>query len=646
MVSSKSDQVTEKLKRTEEKVKRLMENLPGIAYTCHIVPEWTMMFLSDGCLELTGYAVEELLDNKKLAYNDLIHPDDRAIVWEKVTKAVNADVFFELEYRITTKSGNVKWVWERGRAIYDATIDNNVLEGFISDITERKRSEQRTRDAKNKYETLLNHLQSGVFYIDRNGVIKEANVALIKILGSPSIEQTRKINIFEFQPLIDFGYTGKLKECLETGEIVYGEGEYKSKWGKKIYLEYYFAPIKNGLKVEGVLASVEDVTNKKRDEEELLKVQKLESIGMLAGGIAHDFNNLLTMIFGNISLAKLELPPDHLAQTKLSYAENAIDRATSLTRQLLTFSKGGEPLKEIVDLSVLTNEVVKFDLSGSNIRSEIKKDESLWNVNADIGQLHQVFSNLIMNAKQAMPDGGNLEVTLENIILDKNEVSRLDAGRYVKISFKNEGSGIEEKYLEKIFYPYFTTKQTGSGLGLSVVFSILKKHEGTITARSELGKGSCFSVFLRATQPDEKDVDAGNNEESLMFETPLKVLVMDDESSLLELVQDVLAPHGCEVVTSLEGESAINEYENAIKDGKKFDIVIMDLTIPGGMGGKEAVKRILEIDPGAKCIVSSGYASDSVMANHKQHGFKAAIVKPFKIKKFLETIGKVDRSES
>lgn len=629
------------MKITGAKVQRLMKNLPGIAYSCKVDSLWTMLFLSDGCKRVTGYDPQELLENKVISYIQIIHPDDRKSVRDAVLSAVDIGNFFEIEYRIVTKEGDIKWVWERGSTVFDDDSGEKTLEGFISDITDRKLAEQKTRAAKNKYEALLNHLQSGVFYINCQGEIQETNVALIEIMGSPSVEETRKINIFEFQPLIDFGYTGKLKECIKTGKIVYGDGVYESKWGKKIYIEYYFAPIKSDDRVEGVLASIEDVTLKKRDEEELLKVQKLESIGTLAGGIAHDFNNLLTMIFGNITLAKIKLPDDHPSKKKLDKAEQAIDRAVSLTRQLLTFSKGGEPLKETLNIEQLVRETVMFDLSGSNIKPQIIAQNELMAVDADKGQLHQVFSNLTMNAKQAMPEGGILKVFLENHRVEENEIAGLVEGDYVKIAFQDEGSGIEEKYLEKIFYPYFTTKQSGSGLGLSVVFSIIKKHGGKIFVESELGQGSCFNIYLSAVKNgSEKAVD-NNKTDSVTLSSRMKVLVMDDEQPILDLINDILKSDGWEVITVSDGTDAIKEYRKASVSGKQFDVVIMDLTIPGGLGGLEAVGTILDIDRDVKCIVSSGYASDSIMANYEKYGFKAAIAKPFKVGELINVVNRV-----
>ena len=633
-----------KLRQTEEKIQRLMENLPGIAYSCRIDSAWTMLFLSKGCKSVTGYDPEELIGNQVLSYGDLIYSDDYSKVLETITEAVETGSFFQIEYRIVTKTGKVRWVWEKGHPVYDEEFGEKILEGFISDITDRVVSEQKTKDAKNKYETLLNHLQTGVFYINRDGEIKETNVALIKLLGSPSVEETRKINIFEFQPLIDFGYTGKLEECINSGKVVYGEGEYLSKWGRKSYFKYYFAPIKKDGMVEGVLASIEDVSRRKRIEEELLRIQKIESIGTLAGGIAHDFNNLLTSIFGYITFAKMDLPDDHKALTKLEQAENAMDRAVSLTRQLLTFSKGGEPFKEILEIEDIVKETVSFDLSGSNVRPEIVKVSNLKLVKADKGQLYQVFSNLVINAKQAMPDGGILRIFLENVNVEDDEIAGLKEGEYVKIKFEDEGVGIEKKYIERIFYPYFTTKQSGSGLGLAVVFSIIKKHGGYIHVTSEPGVGSCFSVYLPSLDKPISESEADKKPGDDISDRNLRVLVMDDEEPILDLIKDLLESTGCFVKTVTDGNEAVREYQEAMQTGMNFDVVIMDLTIPGGMGGKEAVGQIIDMDSNARCIVSSGYASDSVMAEYKKYGFLAAVKKPFKISEFLKIINEVTGS--
>ena len=384
-----------------------------------------------------------------------------------------------------------------------------------------------------------------------------------------------------------------------------------------------------------IIGSVRDITDAKNaeqklreTEEELHKMQELESIGILAGGLAHDFNNILTGIFGNISLAKMKMASDHLSFKYLEKAENSMDRATRLTRQLLTFSKGGEPIKEGVELTNLIEETTLFDLSGSNVKPLFDFSKNSLEAHVDKGQIQQVISNLVINANQAMPEGGHLHIGVENIkISDNNELS-IHRGRYTKIIIKDEGTGIDKNTYARIFDPYFTTKPEGSGLGLTTVYSIIKKHDGYLTVDSEKGKGSTFTIYLPVIEL-KSELGLMSETENNQITEHNNILVMDDDSDILNLVTAILEMNNYTVDTALDGKEMLDKYQNAMGSSKSFDVVIMDLTIPGGMGGKEAVKELLKIDAEAKCIVSSGYADDPIMAHYKDYGFKAAIAKPF-----------------
>lgn len=386
-----------------------------------------------------------------------------------------------------------------------------------------------------------------------------------------------------------------------------------------------------------------NITERKRAEEELQKVEKLNSIGTLAGGIAHDFNNILAGLYGNLSLAKAKLIkdlPDHPGFRYLEAAEKSMQRATALTNQLLTFSKGGVPLKETLSLSRLIEEVVPFNLSGSSVEPRISQPDNLWLASIDQGQIQQVFGNLTINAKQAMPDGGQLQITLANADIQENQLSDLGGGRYIEITLADSGIGIAPEHLDRIFDPYFTTKHAGNGLGLASVYSIIKKHDGHISVASQLGRGTTFTLYLPAAEVQKLPIPPVAST-SASRQHSARILVMDDEEMICDIVKDLLGDAGYRVETVANGTLALDCYRQAIKAGTPFDLVILDLTIPGGTGGKEVVKQILDLDPQAKVVVSSGYADDPVMANYADHGFKGVAAKPYELSTLMKTVNEV-----
>ena len=380
-----------------------------------------------------------------------------------------------------------------------------------------------------------------------------------------------------------------------------------------------------------------EMLERQRMEQDLVRAQKLESLGVLAGGIAHDFNNLLGAIMGNLSLALLDCEPAHPAHRQLANAEKASLRAQELTQQLLTFSKGGAPLKRPVSLAGIVREAAGFSLAGSSVKYDLVIADDLWAVEADEGQLTQVFQNLLLNADHAMPGGGVIRITAHNIITGPEAIPFLREGRYVHVTVKDHGTGIAPENLQRIFDPYFTTKEKGSGLGLAATYSIIKKHDGHITVDSLIGKGSVFHVYLPATERGP-DADAGT---AAVRMGSARVLVMDDEEDMRRATGDMLSRLGYSVAFAEEGMQAVVRYQMAMEAGIPFDAVIMDLTIPGGMGGKEAVRKLLEIDPLAKVIVSSGYSQDPVMADYRVHGFQGRVTKPYRVQDLSEVVAAV-----
>jgi len=372
-------------------------------------------------------------------------------------------------------------------------------------------------------------------------------------------------------------------------------------------------------------------------EAELSRVQKLESLGLLAGGIAHDFNNLLGAVMGNISLAMLDVDPENKAYQHLAKAERASFRAQELTRQLLTFSRGGAPVKKRITLPGIITEAAGFSLRGSRVLHELSIAADLLPVEADEGQMMQVFNNVLINADQAMPAGGIIRIAAGNVTLGPGEVPSLAAGRYVAITVSDEGTGIPREHLDKIFDPYFTTKQRGSGLGLAATYSIIRKHDGHITVESELGKGTVFHIYLPASQGE---VAPPPRQEKFVRGSGA-VLIMDDDEDMRKTTGDMLMRMGYTVDYADEGNAAIAKFQLAREAGRPFVAVIMDLTVPGGMGGKEAIGKLLAIDPAVRAIVSSGYSEDPVMADFRAYGFRGVAIKPYRIRELSEVVASV-----
>ncbi len=385
----------------------------------------------------------------------------------------------------------------------------------------------------------------------------------------------------------------------------------------------------------GVVLVLRDVTDKRRLTQEMQRADKLESVGLLAGGIAHDFNNILSSIMGNISMARASDACDDDMADLLDKADIACGRARGLTRQLLTFAKGGAPVKETVSLDSLIRSSSDFALTGSNVRAEVRIADDLPPVSADGGQINQVINNLVINAAEAMSEGGVITIRAERVVLNGNDPPQLPAGAYVLVSVRDRGAGIPEKVLPRIFDPYFTTKKSGSGLGLATCYSIIRKHGGHIEAASEPGGGATFRFYLPALRaeavPGEQDPADG------IIRGRGRILVMDDDEDVRITTGRMLNRLGYEAAFAEDGAEAIKCYRSAQESARPYDAVILDLTIPGGMGGKDAIGKLRELFSGVKAIVSSGYSENPVMSNFASYGFCGVISKPYN----MEELGRV-----
>jgi two-component system cell cycle sensor histidine kinase/response regulator CckA len=389
--------------------------------------------------------------------------------------------------------------------------------------------------------------------------------------------------------------------------------------------------------VSSVIEKINNITEKHLLEEEQLKTQKLEAIGTLAGGIAHDFNNLLQGVFGYISMAKMTLDQKERSLAMLEQAEKALHMSVNLTAQLLTFSKGGRPVKKKIMLQSIIDNSVRFALSGSRTEYRIKRDEGLWAVEADEGQLGQVIQNIVLNSDQAMPMGGTVVITARNVHAPQKGLPLLlMEGNYVEISVKDTGIRIPDHYLSRIFDPYFTTKEKGSGLGLATSYSIIKNHGGLIDVESEMGKGSTFYIYLPAIEEDGEKVETISATDAIVRKG--RILVMDDEELVRNVAGEMIRVLGHEAEFAMNGEEAVIKYREAMSSDKRFDIVILDLTVRGGVGGEEAIRELLAIDPDINAVVSSGYIDNSTISEYRNHGFKACLKKPFTMKGLRDTL--------
>jgi len=516
------------------------------------------------------------------------------------------------------------------------------------ELVERKRAEEALAAEKEHLAVTLSSIGDGVITTDMGGHIVLINRAAEQLTGWTPRDVVGK-PLVEVLPILQ----GKTRQpcenpvelAVKTGRVANLPGPVTlvGRDGSERVITGSGAPIRDQEgRLIGVVLVLQDITEKQRIEEERLKASKLESLGILAGGIAHDFNNILTAILMNLSLAKMALPAEKEAFKRLVEAEKASLRARDLTQQLLTFSKGGAPVKKTASILELIKDSANFALRGSKVRCEFSLLEDLWPVEIDQGQMSQVIHNLIINAQQAMPEGGTIQVKAENQVVEGGGElgGGLRGGRYVKLSIADQGVGIAEEHLPKIFDPYFTTKPKGSGLGLATTYSIIKRHGGHIRVVSKVGEGTTFYIYLPASEKQILSQKDPITELSSVRPDvkPRKLLVVDDEESIREAMGQVLGYLGYEGEFVRDGAEAVERYERAKELGQPFDAVILDLTIPGGLGGKETVQKLRDIDPQVKAIVSSGYSHDPVMADFRKYGFEGVVAKPYKIEELRKVL--------
>ena len=506
--------------------------------------------------------------------------------------------------------------------------------GLTRNVTEHIQQDKALRASEARFRSIIEHASTGILVADlETRQILYANPEICRLLGYSEQEfhalKATDLAIPEEASRSAAGFQSHAEEKLD-----YTERTIRRKDGSSIQMSI------NTVKLEYdgrpcIAAFLVDISEKHLLEEERLKTQKLESVGTLAGGIAHDFNNLLQGVFGFISMAKLTFDQKDKSLAMLAQAEKALHQSVNLTTQLLTFSKGGKPVKKALDLRSVIENAVAFALSGSRITYEITVDKDLRTAVADEGQIGQVIQNIVLNADQAMPLGGMIRVSVRNMAAASIVPPADLQGDLVEIAIRDQGNGIPAEHLTRIFDPYFTTKEKGSGLGLATVYSIIKNHGGLIRVQSEIGKGTTFFIYLPASNAAVEKQQAPT---IVAATRQARVLVMDDEEMIREVTRELLTSIGHDVVCVESGETALEVYQAARDAGTPFDLVILDLTIRGGMGGIETLRKLVELDRDVVAVVSSGYSDDAALSNYRKQGFRAFLKKPYNIEELQNTL--------
>ena len=537
-------------------------------------------------------------------------------------------------------SGGAEYISHHFYAIMDDRDEVDMVVILTLDLTESLKTKIELEETRDKYRELSGNIPVALYRttLESGGRIVSANPEMYRMFREDESEHFEGISAEDLY--VDPVQREELKRRLqEKKEVRSFETELKRMDGSSFLASISARMIVNkNLEENYIEGIIRDITDERRMEEELQNIEHLESIGTLAGGIAHDFNNLLMTIQGNISLAHIEKDPARLRK-HLEEAEASIEKATILASQLLTFSRGGNPLKEVIDVPTFIRESVIFALRGSDVEAVFNFDNNLKQMEADSEQIAQVIQNVCLNSVQAITGSGRITVSCSNVELKAD--AQVEFGEYIRLSIKDTGQGIPPDDLKKIFNPYFTTKPDGSGLGLSTSYSIVTRHSGTIKVYSEEGKGTEFVIYLPAAEKDTGTLDEEKDPKEENPSISARILIMDDDPKVRNVLSGMLEILGYSVTESSDGIKAIELYREGIATGKPFDAVIMDLTVPGGMGGETAIEKLKQIDSDVRAIVSSGYANNPVLSSFTDYGFEGRLTKPFRLstlKKELYTV--------
>ncbi|HTL68012.1 MAG TPA: PAS domain S-box protein [Lacunisphaera sp.] len=549
---------------------------------------------------------------------------------------------YEQFFHIVREDGTEVWIQERV-TIRMIAAGRYSLVGVATDITRQHGAEVALANEKERLWVTLRAMIEAVITTDVSGAVLYLNPAATALtlwsaeeaIGQPVDEVCRFVSSHDGEPVrlpLDRVARGEIVADLPAHTELVGRDN------RRRLVQGCWVPIHAaGSAVTGMVLVFRDVTEQERLEQELVRATRLESVGILAGGIAHDFNNILTGVMGNLTLAQMDAAAGSELLERLQEAEKATLRARDLTQQLLTFAKGGEPVRAAVRLDVLVEETARFALHGSSVRLLINLPPDLWAGDVDKGQLGRVIQNLVINAVQAMPSDGILRISARNETVTRvDHVPPLEPGDYIRMEIADNGVGVKPENLGRIFDPYFTTKLNGSGLGLAAVYSIVRKHRGAIAVDSVVGQGTTFRLWLPALRQSPAEAAETARREPPRFSG--RVLFMDDEESIRKMAGLMLGQLGFEVDGVADGQATVEKYRTARERGEPYAFVIMDLTVPGGFGGREAIRQLREIDPQVRAIVSSGYSSDPVLANHRAHGFCGVMAKPYQMEEVVRAI--------
>jgi PAS domain S-box-containing protein len=583
-----------------------------------------LLGLSNG--ELIGKTPEEVFSAKAAA---AIRKVDEATLDGEVVNAVRAlPIHGE---RMTFHTIQVPLRDEEGRI--------SGVTGVVRDVTGQRRIERALRASEVTYRTIFNAVNDGLYVHDaETGEVVEMNQTARRCLEAagrdPDATTDLSLVAYEHGPFSREEALRRIRAAARGEPQSFEWGDTDGR-GHRVVLRVDLtrAEIRGQARV---LAVVRDITQQRRAEEQLRRTERLESLGLLAGGIAHDFNNMLMGIMASVSLAKLDPATDSDMAGILDDAEKAVMRAKGLTHQLLAFAKGGAPIRRAAAIGDLLRDTAEFALAGSNVRCQFNLPDDLWPANADVNQISQVVQNLVINAKQAMPDGGTLEIRARNLAAGPDDLPSLSEGRYVHVAVQDHGCGIDPDHLQRIFDPYFTSKGSGSGLGLAVCHTIVRNHGGLIRMDSTPGVGTTAEFVLPAVPDTETDTRA---EDSTEHETRQgRILLMDDEGLIRRGARLMLRSARYEVVCAEHGEDAVELYRHAHANERPFDAVILDITVADGMGGLECLERLRAVDPDVCAIVSSGYCEDPVMAQPHAYGFRGVLPKPYSLEELLRVL--------
>ncbi len=638
---SEREEIETTLRRSEENLRTTLDSIgDGVIVAA---TDGMIVRVNPVAQKLTGWQIAEAVGQPLSEVFHIVDARTREKLDDPVGRVLAAGTVVDLaEHTLLLASDGKEYqVADSGAPIRDhyGNITGVVL--VFRDVSEDYRMREALRESERQLRKAQSVARLGSWQVDietGNTILCDQACGIYGIddCAGKSNRALRHIPLPEYRPML----AEKLKRLLRR-ESDYEEAEFKIKRPKDglvrdIYTAGEYNP--NRHIVEGI---IQDITERKQAELELQKMENLKTVGMLAGGIAHDFNNILTGIFGNMSVARSRMEKGHPAINPLEEAERSMDRAIRLTNQLLTFSKGGYPVKEDARLDQIVEEVVRFDLSGSNVKPVFQSAINLWLAKVDKGQVQQVFSNLAINADHAMPKGGRLHIALENAEVSETSTLPLAPGKYIKAVVRDEGVGIEPMHLEHIFDPYYSIRQNGTGLGLATVYSVINKHGGHIRVSSEPSEGTTFTLYLPASEATRPEAIGRPETQAKTLQYAARILVMDDEEIIRNVISDMLIKCGCEVKTAADGKAAVEMYRAAMASGAPFDMIIMDVTVPGGMGGMEAVKEILAFDPRVRAVVSSGYADNVALGKYEEYGFIDILSKPYTLDRLYTVLNRV-----